>query len=433
MTIDPLLSEGVLAAAVPWVPFASVAAAGVAQVANDAAVREALCTFYNLTSGPYWAANEGWCDPTTPICSNGTQSGWFGVGCDSTNSFVTALQLGGNGLTSQTAVDISPLLEVLDQLTDLDFSVNGELLLSRLDLSCLTNLIHLNLARIPPFATGFQSMILPTPLCQLRSINIDYTSFEVQGWTTCTHLTMINIEAVQAPSSLAMIAYMPMLQSLSATASAIDSAAVGSYGDGRTGGELTNYILAHLNETNPELTSLDLRDCIHLRFGLPNATDNLPRIVSSSLTSLHLDQLPQLRTGPMGPADDRWLEGMPALTVLYLPGMPSAVINTAALLYASRALQNVACDNVIGEITPLLSLSSLTSIFLTGSSLHWRLPSNLSAVWPQLQKFSCSNCNLEGPLPDFHNLRALTIVCRTAEHHRGTDPLAAEVAHSLWL
>ena len=154
--------------------------------------------------------DTGWCNASVPICSDGTHSGWFGVGCDSTNSFVTSLQLGGNRLKAfPTPVDISPLFSVLAQLTYLDLSGSGALLPSRLDLSPLTNLIELNLGRGMHLAAAYSPLVLPTPVCQLRSINIDYTSFAVQSWTACTQLTTIGMQFVLAPTSLAMIAYMP--------------------------------------------------------------------------------------------------------------------------------------------------------------------------------------------------------------------------------
>ena len=176
---------------------------------------------------------------------------------------------------------------------------------------------------------------------------------------------------------------------------------------------------------------LDLTGCIHLRFGLPNATDNLPRVVSSSLLSLSFDRLTQLRTGPMGPADNRWLEGMPALTKLYLQGLPSAVISTSALFYASRTLQWFACDVVIGDIGPLLSLPSLAIISLSGASLHWQLPTNVSDVWPHLAEFSLSGSNLDGPLPDFHDLPALSYVSRTVHELRRTQWRSSTCAHGV--
>lgn len=131
-----------------------------------------------------------------------------------------------------------------------------------------------------------------------------------------------------------------------------------------------------------------------------------------------------MRTGPQGPVDQLWLHDLPSLTQLSLRGL-AVTIHTSAFASASPSLQYLKCDClVLGSLSPLLSLSSLSQMYLSGSGLRSQLPANVSAVWPALQSLSCSGCNLFGALPDFRRLPALQTVSRG---HADTAAHALEV------
>ena len=427
VTLASMLAAVSLAAALP--PVSIAAAPGVTQLSNDTAVREALCAFYNQTSGPRWRRRTGWCNPAVPICSTGTQHGWFGVSCDSTGTVVTSLNLRSNGLVSVGAVDISPLFTVVNQLENLVLSGNAGLLLSRLDLTPLSQLTSLTLSGMLSVSVPgvpFQPLLLPYPQCRLQVLNMQQTGFAMQQWSACTALSTLDLSVAQAPMPLAIIASFPQLQQFFAPYSALT---------GEVGGQLSAlYILAHLNESNPQLTALDLSGCAGLPFGLANATDNLPRISSPSLTTLKLSDLP-LRTGSSGPADLRWLADMLSLCELELLTLPNVIMDTAVFHFASRSLASLACDSpTLGDLSPLLPLHSLAILTLSGTALRSQLPSNISAVWPHLNQIACSACLLFGELPDFRGLPALTQVrhALAAATSAGASPAhASSVSHCL--
>ena len=194
-------------------------------------------------------------------------------------------------------------------------------------------------------------------------------------------------------------------------------------GSGLSGGALTQFVFSNLHRTNPLLSVLDLSGT-PLTFGEPDASgSNWPMIVVPSLTNLALDRLPQLRTGPVG-ADLLWLSGMPALRLLSLSDLPNAAIDTAAFSNASANLfaVDLHATRLVGDLRPLYGLRQLYSLAMDQSGLHSTLPTNVSAVWPELSILRASHCRLFGPLPSFANLPALSDINFANNELSGTLP-----------
>jgi hypothetical protein len=203
----------------------------------------------------------------------------------------------------------------------------------------------------------------------------------------------------------ALLASMPALVEFGATAAGLTTNRVppSGYGGGLTGGALTHFILRNLNSSNPLLQQLTLsQSSLNFSRDTGSTADNFPHPKSSSLTLLDLSSLPQLRTGPTGPADDRWLADLPSLQQLDVTGLSGAVISTSAFAYASGSLVSLSMSTgsavtlVIGNLQPLLKLSQLTSLGLDSSGIVSELPANISAYWPNLEALSIRSSGLFG-------------------------------------
>ena len=64
----------------------------VSQAAIPLNERQSLVDLYNNTDGLHWNNNAGWNDV------EGSECGWYGIGCDSSASHVTTIALPGNHL-----------------------------------------------------------------------------------------------------------------------------------------------------------------------------------------------------------------------------------------------------------------------------------------------------------------------------------------------
>src|SRR5690606_25659520 len=90
-----------------------------AQAAIPASERDVLLSLYEATNGGDWTDSTGWNGAA------GTECMWYGIACDETESHVTEVYLGMNGLTGSL-----PSIAGLGQLTSFDVSFNdlqGEL------------------------------------------------------------------------------------------------------------------------------------------------------------------------------------------------------------------------------------------------------------------------------------------------------------------
>jgi hypothetical protein len=134
---------------------------------------------------------------------------------------------------------------------------------------------------------------------------------------------------------------------------------------------------------------------------------NFPFVRSPSLQVLSLWQLPQLHTGPNGPSPD-WLSGLTGLTGLTI-SLAGETIDTIAFNNCSSIIRAINCilTTVLGSLAPIQRLSKLTWLSLDFTSISSTIPQNIAAVWPLLQSFSVSNCQLYGSLPSFANLPSL--------------------------
>ncbi|MBN1831482.1 MAG: leucine-rich repeat domain-containing protein, partial [Deltaproteobacteria bacterium] len=90
--------------------------------------RGALIALYNRTDGDHWTDNSGWKDGdlhTDGFAMPGTEGTWYGITCDSMNTFVREIDLSSNGLTDNGVDDSIPAeLGNLDSLQLLDLSSN---------------------------------------------------------------------------------------------------------------------------------------------------------------------------------------------------------------------------------------------------------------------------------------------------------------------
>ena len=427
ITLDPLPSPvGMSSAALPHIPETATsvlfddaasrsALPGVPAIVNDTAVRIALCNFYELTSQGTtsdcqrtppvrgWCHDFGWkgCDRNVSVCH------WDGLTCDDGLQTITAIELISNGLTSPVPLDAADLLAVLPNLRKLELAKNSLFVLSSLNLTQLTSLQMLVLADLP--APGLViPLTLPSP-CALTELVLTDSLFQPSPMESCTNMTGLVLDNLSPAVSIpfASIVTMSRLELFQAPQVTITSEPVGSYGGGLAGGSLVQFILSNLYLTNPALIELDLSGST-IDFG--SGPDNMPHIRSPVMSLLRLEELPQLRTGPMGPADLHWLADMPALTEFSAIGLSGVVVHTNAFAFASRMLFKLELDgtSIVGDLTPLFTLRNLGVLSLSSSGLRSPLPANISQIWPYLATLDLSGCAMYGPLPSFQNMALLT-------------------------
>ena len=365
-----------------------VAAPGVALVANDTEVRTALCRFFNLTSGVSWTQRSGWCDPAAPVCSSPTQRGWFGLQCDPTGQHITGMMLSANGLKTTMPTDLSAVFVWTAQLVALDLSFNPGLFVSRLDLSTLHVLASLTLSSLPSSPPAVPPIVFPSS-CGLTSIDVSSSGFDLSTIVRCSNLSQLTLSFATAPFQFALLASLPALTQFTATGALLAADGMGEYAG--QAGVVTTLVLSRLSLTNPALTGLDLSSS-SLPFGPSNATDNWPHLVSSSLWALFLASLPQLSTGPDGPADPFWLRDLPSLQSIDVGAASNFFLRTSDFAFAP-SLQIIPANSVplLGDLQPLCDLHALHTVDLTDSGLSSVLPQDISACWPQLEFMSVAS------------------------------------------
>jgi hypothetical protein len=231
----------------------------------------------------------------------------------------------------------------------------------------------------------------PVPLtlpasCGLLELGLSSSFFAVEGLEACKALQYFTFEATGASLPFATIAFLPSLVNLQAEGANFSDGPVRGYGGGLTGGALTHFIFENLNTSNPKLEQLYLGAASVNYSRTLNDADNWPHPKSDSLTTLYLSALQSLRSGPMGPADVRWLADLPSLIYLYLESMYTARVNTNAFAFASVALTEIdlSFTPVVGDLTPLYRLRNLVSLDMSFSGVNSQLPSNISQWWPSL-------------------------------------------------
>jgi hypothetical protein len=389
---------------------------------DDAPLRIALCSFFNMTGGLSWTHSDGWCSSAS-VCE------WFGVQCDAATNqtILIGLQLPNNNLVLVDPVkgDINFLWTFVPHLANLQLSSNG--LLGNLDLTLLTQLEVLKLdgwnspiVAAPPHV----SVLTLPPISALSYVDISDSGLLFDTKRTPLLQTLIALYNA-APWELSSMTLCPQLIIAKFRYSMLNSSLPDPLGSGLSGGALTQHVLQNLYKTNPVIQWLEMSNT-PLVFGPTSSTgdSNWPRIVSPTLTKLFLIDLPQLYTPALGP-DPLWLSDLPSLTTLTINLGSLVVLSTETFRNATGSFEiiDVATTTLLGDFKPLYRMSSLNSLVLDFTSLTSTLPSNIASIWPKLVTFRASSSQLFGTLPAFDHLPALHHLDVSANSFSGPVPV----------
>ena len=277
--------------------------------------------------------------------------------------------------------------------------------LSSLNISTLSELTTLDLSHAAnSYGAGYVNRIVPLvlpPSCSLLHLNLSYSFYAVTGMLGCTAMQHLSISAMPYnPLDFSVITLFPNLVMFDA------------FGAAQLSSADTLTVLQGLTDSNPLLEYLDI-SATGLGFFSFGPGDNWPRVKSKSLRYLAFGGLSQVVTASTGPADSGWLMDLPQLQSLNISNLPNVAIDTEAFLLSRAPLQSISIANtqIVGgsgySLAPLEIFHQLQTLVVDGSNIVSTLPSNVSAVWPQLSYFSARSCLLTGPVPSFQGLPLL--------------------------
>lgn len=338
-----------------------------------AAERDALIALYNSTDGDNWTYNTNWRKPGDPTQFNdpGTEKNWYGVTCNTGNTYVRNINLGLNNLVG-TIPDISALTELQS------LQLNGNSLTGTIptQLNNLTALTVLDLT-----GNDLQS---PLPdlgaLTGLNTLKLGANQFTgtVPTWVnTLTALTTLELQGNQLVGPVPDLSALTQLQ-------------VFNIGGNLITGNVPLF-LAQLTT----LTDLDLSS---------NQFDGtIPDLSTlTALQSLYLNSNQFTGDIPL------WISTLTNLEYVYLNGnqltgtLPdmSALTNLKSLHLSSNQLS--------GSIPAWIgSMTSLLEIYLDFNELSGGIPPEIGNL-PSLKRLYVSNNRLSGAVPaELGNLTTL--------------------------
>jgi hypothetical protein len=306
------------------------AAPGVRRVLRDGDMRELLCQFFYLTTGPNWTNSTNWCDTTVSVCD------WFGITCDdeeaqSDEPTIIGLNLPSNNLSGNGIIDVNTYVQALTELEFLDFSLNM-IVLAPLDLTPLKKLQVVHLAFMPGW---FGQHVLFAEDNEVWEID-----FSVSMWhfnhTGMPKLQNLILSSYQRPFQFQWIWNWPDLRMFIAEDSLLNTNEEATDGSGAIGGVLTQHILSRLYLTNLELRTLNIGSTtLSFDWRVQPSDDNWPSINAPKLETLVMTNLPQLRTGPAGPQNVLWLAGLGQIQQLDLSSLPGVHLTLTSFNFVS--------------------------------------------------------------------------------------------------